>query len=255
MLRQLIVVGSLIGTWSCAPNSDSAAKVTEDPVTITHVSLFTDQGGKPGTEVGKFDYRQKTLHFRATLSKPLKNVKGKWIFTAKSTSAGNNQQIQSLDGVFDGADMSAEITLKKPWPVGTYQVDIVAEEAPIGNFEFEVTGEKSRIVFLGHTLATDDGKGLPGKAVQSFKPGDKTMHIQVTSKGIDTTEPEVVWRLYHLVGSKETELANTVQPRKKLQDSVLTCNFTSPKDWQPGQYRADVFIDGKKAHSIPVVVK
>jgi len=241
--------------WSCTPPTAAPAPKTTAPITITSVTLFADDNGKPGTEVGKFDYRQKTLYFRATLSSPLNDTKGKWIFTAKSTSAGNNQPIQSLDGVFKGTDMAAQISLKNSWPVGTYHVDVIADDKPIGGFDFEVTGEKSTIVFRGHTLAPDDGKGLPAKAVSSFKPGDRTMHIQVTSRGVDTTEPEVIWRLYGTIKGKETELANTIQPRKKLQDSVLTCMFKSPKDWEKGDYRVDIFIDGKKVHSVPVPVK
>lgn len=254
MFRTATLVAISVLAVACTP--PAAKNVAEnESIALTTVTLFADDNGKPGSEVGKFDYRQKTLHFRASLTRPLKEAKGRWIFTAKSTSAGNNQAIQSLDGVFDGADMAAQISLEKAWPVGIYHVDILAEDKPLGGFDFEVTGEKSTLAFRGHSLATDDGKGLPGTKVDTFKSTDRTMHIQVTTKGIDTTEPEVIWRLFHKVKDKAFELGNTIQPRRKLQDSVLTCKFTSPKDWEKGEYWVDISLEGKKVHTIPIVVK
>lgn len=239
----------------CQPAARTDTPKKEEPLSLTQVTLLSDADGKAGSELSKFDYRQRTLHFRAVLSRPVEQAKSRWIFTAKQTVAGNNRAIQSLEGTIVGTDMSAEITLKNDWPVGTYHVDVVIEDAPVGGFDFEVTGEKSKIAFMGHSLAPDDGHGLPGQPVKVFSYPVKTIHLQVSTRGVDTTEPEVVWRLYQVSGGKQLELGQTVQPKVKLQDSVLKCMFESPKAWAKGDYRADIFLAGKKAHSISFQVK
>ena len=254
VVRKVLFLSLVFACCSCA--KPPAATSTEESVQITGVHLFADAGGKPGQEVQKFDYRQKTLYFGANLNRMVKEKPGNWLFSAKHTSVGDNQPIQSLQGKFDGNAMSAQIQLGgRPWPVGVYHVDVNLDGKPIGGFDYEVTGQTEKIAFLSHAIAPDDGKGVPGKPVTSFKPTDHTMHIQVATKGIDTTEPEVVWRLFHVVGGKDTELANTTQPPMTLQDSVFKCQFTSPKDWEKGDYRADIFMNGKKVHSVPFKVQ
>ncbi|MBS1722258.1 MAG: hypothetical protein JSS66_04540 [Armatimonadetes bacterium] len=227
----------------------------DEPPKVAQVMLLSDVNGKPGNEVAKFDYRQQTQHFRALLDKPVKDATGTWVFTAKSTSAGSNKPIQSLQGKLDGSDVVAEITLKNPWPVGTYHVDILIDGRTIHGFDYEVTGEKSAIVFLGHSLAADAGSGLPGPPVKVLKKSDKHIFIQVTTKGIDTTEPEVIWRLYKVDNGKDIELGNTVQPRMKLQDSVLKVEFTYASDWAPGKYRTDIMFNGQKVHAIEFQIR
>lgn len=245
----------LAGCNGPAKTNSANAGTDQEPLKVTHVSFHADEKGKPGPEVKIFDYRQRLLHFRVVLNRALKGGKGRWVFSAKSTSAGGNREIQALDGEINGNEMAAQLELKNNWPVGTYHVEIIIDDTPVHGFDYEVTGEKSAIVFLGHSLAPDNGHGLPGVPVKAFKPSNKTVFLQVTTKGVDTSEPEVVWRLFHIVKGKETELANTVQPRIRLQDSVLKAQFSSPKEWQPGDYRADIFMDGKKVHSIPFKVE
>ena len=246
---------ALTGCHSPAPVSQVQEATPTDNLSVTNVSLFADDHGKPGAEVKFFDYRQRVLHMKAVLSKPVSQVTARWIFSAKSTAAGNNRDIQSLDAVVNEDILTAQIELKNNWPVGVYHVEILLDNSPLHSFDYQVTGEKSKIVFLGHSLATDDGKGLPAQLVKSFKPKDRTIHLQVTTKGIDTSEPEVVWRLFEIRQGKEVEVANTVQPKIRLQDSVLKAQFTSPRDWDKGQYRADISLGGKKAHSIEFKVE
>lgn len=240
---------------SCVAGTGSEKLEKTPKVQLQSHQLFTDDKGKPGNRIEKFDYRQRTLHFRVVLSRPVERAKGRWIFLAKATSAGNGRQIQSVEGEFEGTDLVAQLSLPSDWPVGTYEVQIILDNDPVGSFTYEVTGEKTNIVFLGHSMAPDNGKGLPGNPVESLKPTDRKFHLQVTTKGTDTTSPEVVWRLYFVDGAKLVEVANAEVPRIQLQDSVIKCIFDSPKDWNKGLYRATVSLNGKTAHTLEFRVK
>lgn len=244
----LLAVATIV--LGCSQPPKAAVPAQEPELGLTSVMLLTDDGGKPGTAIEKFDYRQKTLHFLVSLSRKVEKAQCKWIFIAKETSAGNGRQLQGLEGEVEGSDLSGQITATHNWPVGTYQVNVLIADKPVGSFEYEVTGEVTKIAFLGHSLAPDDGKGMPAGRVEAFRSPVKTLHLQVTTKGVDTTAPEVVWRLYKVAKGKDVELGNTVQPKTRLQDSVLKCQFDSPKPWEKGDYRADIFVAGKKAHSI-----
>lgn len=240
----------ILSGLACQPQDGNEASQQAKPVAISQVILLSDNAGKPDSPVKEFDYRQKTLHFRIQLSAPIEKQPGKWIFSAKQTSAGNGQQLSAIDGVFEGKEMLGKISLPTNWPVGTYHVNVLIANESMGEFDFIVSGETSRIVFLGHTLAPDSGNGLPGKPVESFMTNQRTIHLQVTSKGIDTSEPEVIWRLFLVEkGGKAVEVANTMQPKVKLQDSVLKCQFASNKDWTAGNYRAAVELNGKRVHT------
>lgn len=226
-----------------------------DALTVTHLSLHSNLNGKPDTEVKIFDYRQNPLHFRAVLNKSLKDSKSRWIFTAKSTSAGNGREIQAVEGNVTGNEMRAQIALKSPWPVGIYHVEMVIDDNPIFGFDYEVTGEQSKIIFLGHSLAPDNGKGLPSVAVHSFKPSHRTIHLQVTTKGVDTTQPDIIWRIFKDIKGKKTELASVSQQKTRLQDSILKAQFQSPKDWERGEYRVEISMNAKVVHSFSFKVE
>lgn len=248
----LVLFLALVG---CQAQTSAERPKEEEPLSLVSHTLLTDRQGKAGSPVELFDYRQRTLHFQAKLSRAVDKANCRWIFAAKETVAGNGRALDSLEGEVSGTDISAEITLKSDWPVGTYHVDVVVDEQPVGGFDFTVTGEKSRIAFLSHALAPDDGTGLPGLKVDAFKFGVKKIHIQVSTKGVDTSKPEVAWRLYQVRGGRDLPLITTKQPPLMLHDSMLKCVFDSPTPWNRGIYRADVFLGGKKAHSILFQVK
>lgn len=258
-MRPLLLTVSLsVALLGCGPKTDPVASPEtpgDQPLRVEQVTLHADNAGQPGNDVAQFDYRQLTQHFRAVLNQAVDGKSGTWVFTAKSTAAGNNKPIQSLQGKLDGNEIRAQLTLKTPWPVGTYHVDILVDGQSVHGFDYEVTGESTELAFLGHTLSTDNGQGQPGKSVDAFKPTDRKIHLQVTTKGVDTTEPEVIWRLYRVADGKDVELGNTAQPRMKLQDSILRAQFESAGDWKPGDYRADVLVNGKKAHAIKFSIK
>lgn len=254
---------AFLAVAGCQPKTESSteiegksdSQVAENQLKVTNFSLHSDLNGNSDREVKIFDYRQNPLHFRAVLNHPVKSAKCKWLFSAKSTSAGNGREIQSLESQISGNEIKAQISLKSNWPVGTYHVSIVIDDTPIFESDFEVTGEVTKIIFLGHSIAPDNGKGLPGEAVQRLGTKDRTIYLQVTTKGIDTTQPEVVWRIYRIKSSKLLELANVLQPKINLQDSVLKAQFRSPKDWEPGTYRATIELNGKPAHQFDFDVR
>ncbi len=256
MLKHILLLTVAGAAVACsAPKEEPVSTGLSTPPKITRVALLTDEAGQPGTEVTAFDYHQKTLHFLVALDHPVPKTKARWVFTAKSTSAGDNRPMNSVEGSVEGQAIKGQISLDTPWPVGTYHVDVWLGESSVGNFDYEVVGKQTPIVFGHQTLSVEDGKGGPARAVDHFSVKDHTIHIEVSTRGVDNTGPTVVWRLLRVTGEKEVEIGNVQQPQMKLQDSFLRAQFTSPGDWTAGTYHAVIEINGNKAHTIGFLIR
>lgn len=101
------------------------------------------------------------------------------------------------------------------------------------------------------TLWRDDGNGKPGEATNSFLTSDTPIHcsVQLTSAKIANVKMNLV--AVKVAGVKpETKVVSTSYKTNGKQDRV---NFTgSPEgEWVVGNYRIDIFIDGKPAGSQP----
>lgn len=216
---------------------------------------MTDEGGKPGKETSVFDYRQRTQRFRVLLDRPAKGEKAVWIFTAKNTVAGSGKQIKTLEGDVEGDEMRAEVTLANDWPVGTYRVDVTLGGQKLVEKDYEVSGQAQPLAFGAHSIAADDGKGLPGPKRDSLKTTERKIHLQVSTRGIDTSKPKVVWRIFRKRADGEVEIGSVEQPPLALQDSMLKAEFLVDRDWKAGTYIAQIEVAGKPAHRFTFEIK
>ncbi|MBS1715328.1 MAG: hypothetical protein JST30_13430 [Armatimonadetes bacterium] len=232
----------------CAPPKASVGPDSKTPFQVQAFALVSDVDGKPGKEVETFDYRQRTQRFRVRLDRAAKGEKAVWIFTAKNTVAGSGKQIKTLEGNVEGDEMRAEVTLANDWPVGTYAVDVTLDGEKLLERDYVVTGQSQKLVFGAHSIAADDGHGLPGPKRESLKSTERKIHLQVSTRGIDTTKPKVVWRIFRKRGNGEVEIGSVEQPALALQDSMLKAEFLVDRDWRPGTYVAQIEVAGKPAH-------
>lgn len=98
-------------------------------------------------------------------------------------------------------------------------------------------------------LSRDDGKGNAGQITDSFMTKDIPIHCFVQLNSPQATQIKMV-----LVAVKAVNLrpeARIVTVNFKTNDKQDSVNFTaSPeKYWAAGDYRIDVFLDGKLARS------
>jgi hypothetical protein len=99
-------------------------------------------------------------------------------------------------------------------------------------------------------LARDDGKGKAGETTQNFFTNDIPIHCVVQLDSMKSVTVKMIFVAVKVIGVKpETKVITTKYKTNGEQSQV---NFTGKPDkiWIAGNYRIDIFIDGKQAKSI-----
>ena len=220
---------------------------------VTKLTFHHGSQDRPREKVERFDYRQRDLYFVAEVDPPLKNAKARWLFQTIDSTGGKNRPVARVEETASGSEVTAKISLKTDWPVGSYQGVIVIDEVPVKTFEFEIGGQRTRIDFRSHSVAPDDGHGEPQKRDVPVTSQDKVIHVAVFTVGIDTEGSRIVWALRKKGQAKD--LAMVDLGLVKLQNSVVSAQFRSESGWEPGDYSAIVSLDGKPAHTIDFPIR
>jgi hypothetical protein len=103
-------------------------------------------------------------------------------------------------------------------------------------------------------LAKDNGTGEAGDAVSSFRTTDIPIYCVVLLNSAQPVTVKMNLVAVNVLGVKaETRVVSTSYTTADGQDRV---NFTGKphKLWVAGEYRADVFIDGKPAGKVDFVI-
>lgn len=104
-------------------------------------------------------------------------------------------------------------------------------------------------------LAKDDGSGSAGEQVTEFDTTDIPIYCVVLLGSDAATVVKMNFVAVSVLGVKpETKVVTASYTTKKGQNRV---NFTGRPEgkWTAGKYRVDLFLDGKKAREIELVVK
>jgi hypothetical protein len=109
--------------------------------TVTKVELARDNGrGKPGQVVTSFSPSDNPLHCVVHI----KALTGSGVFTGTLTAvnAGGVQNYRvastSLTGASGVDQMDFKFSLQRPWPTGSYRIDVQFNGKPIRDIAFEV---------------------------------------------------------------------------------------------------------------------
>ncbi len=114
-----------------------------------------------------------------------------------------------------------------------------------------VDNSSSSDVHVASIQLARDSNGSAGEDVDSFAPADNPMHavVRLSSKTAGTKVRVVLIAVSAATGDKNTKVAEIERETGVLQDELDT-TFTLPRDWPVGDYRVDVFVNGKLDKSL-----
>ena len=99
-------------------------------------------------------------------------------------------------------------------------------------------------VYVDQLHMAKDDNGDPGASTTSFAPSDRTVHVVITlNKQKAGTKVRVVWIAADVAGAKNKEL-------KSLDYTTTAADKTIPgylrwsADWERGDYKVEVYING-----------
>lgn len=104
-------------------------------------------------------------------------------------------------------------------------------------------------------LAKDDGLGKPGDEFAEFGPHDIPIHCVVVLSNVQSATVKMELIAVGVAGVKpETKVVSASYITSDFQDRVY---FTgSPRGaWVPGDYRADIYINGNLVQKLPFRVR
>jgi hypothetical protein len=111
-------------------------------VKIDSTKLLKDNGsGTAGDEVQSFKASDHKEYFDMQLSDFLKTGSNvKFVLTAVDTTAGKNINITEVNTkVVVGNKLTANLSMDKDFPVGSYKVDVTVNGKPLGSIDYTVT--------------------------------------------------------------------------------------------------------------------
>ena len=100
-------------------------------------------------------------------------------------------------------------------------------------------------------LARDDGGGKPGAATDVFSTTDNPIHCVIQLDSTKATTVKMILTAVKVVGLKpETKSVSVSYTTDGNQNQV---SFTASPNgvWSAGSYRADIYLDGVPAKSLP----
>ena len=99
-------------------------------------------------------------------------------------------------------------------------------------------------------MARDDGTGKPGDEAESFSPADHTVHVMVElNHAAEGTMVNFDWIAVD-AGDMENNSLKKLDYTTKALENKVHANLTLPRDWPEGDYKVDVYLNGKLARSI-----
>jgi hypothetical protein len=104
-------------------------------------------------------------------------------------------------------------------------------------------------------MAKDNGRGAPGDKTDSFAPDDRTIHSVATLKESKAgTQMMFSWWIVDADGTKNKKFKDIDYTTGALEN-VVHGHLTAPKDWPPGKYKVQVYVNGNLDKTIGYTVE
>ena len=97
------------------------------------------------------------------------------------------------------------------------------------------------------SLRRDDGAGKAGDETDNFSTADKILYFRIELSSRKPATIKLVLVAANVKGEKPETKFVTVSYRTSGRQNVVNFSASPEKAWLAGEYRADVFVDGKVA--------
>ena len=104
-------------------------------------------------------------------------------------------------------------------------------------------------------MARDDGKGDPGDETDTFNAKDRTIHCVTTLKDPKSgTQLKFSWYVVEAEGGKNEKIRDIEYTTRAL-DNVVHGHLVAPRDWPPGTYKVEIYVNGNLEQTVPYSVQ
>ena len=104
-------------------------------------------------------------------------------------------------------------------------------------------------------MARDNGKGDPGEETNTFNAKDRTIHCVATLKDAKSgTQMKFSWFVVDAEGSKNEKIRDIDYTTRALEN-VVHGHLIAPRDWPPGKYKVEVYVNGNLEQTVPYSVQ
>ncbi len=104
-------------------------------------------------------------------------------------------------------------------------------------------------------MARDDGKGGPGEETNIFNAKDRTIHCVTTLKDAKSgTQMKFSWFVVDAEGSQNEKIRDIDYTTRALEN-VVHGHLIAPRDWPPGKYKVEVYVNGNLEQTVAYSVQ
>ncbi len=228
-----------------------AVASTVHAVAIESVTLLSDDGGEPGTEVGTFAPDNRIQHFSVKLDE-MKVGSHDFVieFWVDETADTKNQKLtQVTTSALLANTITAQVSLPNDWPTGWYRLDVKMDGKPIGSHRYVVSKAWAEQAIVSWTPYRDDGKGAAGSAVEALSAGDQVLHFEMQSNGylMRGAKLKIIYTALETSAGNniEVQTIDYVVPDNDSIFNILTSYVSLPRDWPTGTYEIAV-LEGRR---------
>ena len=101
-----------------------------------------------------------------------------------------------------------------------------------------------------------DNDGKVGDSTTTFAPSDRTVHCLVTfNKAKGGTKIKATWVAENVEGRSKHTVLDSIDHTSDVDEEKTDFHVTWSRDWRPGTYRVEIYIDGILDKSIDYTVE
>jgi hypothetical protein len=250
-----------------APSTMVLAARIETVTTCTKVA----KSGLEAVDVrSEFDSQTPEVHAVVNIKevKAGDKLTASWMFLDSAQTP--NFLMDSSDVVFDrDGNATVHFMVSKPqtgWPLGKYKLDLYWEGAVIASAPFSVkaaagaeaaqpVAPKVESLVLCEGVAGPDSQ--PTKVSNKFNPLTPEIHAVATIEGVRPgNKVKGVWVSVNALPVANFEMNSSEIVLNKGGTDKIHFQISRPQNqWRKGQYKLDLYIDGKMAGSAPFTIE
>lgn len=104
-------------------------------------------------------------------------------------------------------------------------------------------------------MAKDDGKGDPGEETSVFSAKDRTVHSVAKLKEPKSgTKIKFSWWIVDAEDTKNQKLRD-IEYTTRAFDNIVQGHLTAPRDWPPGKYKVEVYVNDNLEKTVNFTVE
>ena len=104
-------------------------------------------------------------------------------------------------------------------------------------------------------MAKDDGKGDPGEESDVFDGKDRTIHCVVKLDDSKSgTKMKFSWWVVEANDTKNEKIRDIDYTTRALEN-VVHAHLTAPRDWPPGKYKVEVYVNDNLEKTVGYTVE